>query len=105
MRKAVPNNNLYLKCFPGAKTSGMVDYIKPSMRNNPDLVLCHFGTNDLRSDLSPVQIANAIIDVASKLKSDSNEVVVSLIINRGDGFNRKARSVKRNILKLCQEKT
>ena len=83
----------------------MVDYIKPSMRNNPDLVLSHFGTNDLRSDLSPVQIANAIIDVASKLKSDSNEVVVSLIINRGDGFNRKARSVKRNILKLCQEKT
>ena len=104
LRKAVPNSNLFLKCFPGAKSSDMVDYVKPSMRNNPDLILCHFGTNDLRSEQSPVQIADAIIDVASKLKSDTNEVVVSSIINRGDGYNEKARSVNSYIVKLCQER-
>ena len=104
LRKAVPNSNLFLKCFPGAKSSDMVDYVKPSMRNNPDLILCHFGTNDLRSEQSPVQIADAIIDVASKLKSDTNEVVVSSIINCGDGYKEKARSVNSYIVKLCQER-
>ena len=51
-----------------------------------------------------MQIANAIIDEASKLKYDANKVVVSSIINRGDGYNEKARLVNSNIVKLCQER-
>ena len=41
---------LYVKSFSGATVSCMTDYVKPTMKFNPDAVLIHCGTNDLRSE-------------------------------------------------------
>ena len=38
---------VYVKSFSGAKVRCMKDYAKPSIRENPDHVILHIGTNDL----------------------------------------------------------
>ena len=45
----------------------MQDYVKPTLRDNPDQIIVHVGTNDLASNKRPEQIAESIIDVAPSL--------------------------------------
>ena len=103
MRKLIPKNNVHVKCFPGATTSDMADYIRPTMRREPDICLIHVGTNDLRSEMPSEKIADSIMDLATKMKSSENEIIVSSIISRGDRLNEKARLVNEHLMSLCIE--
>ena len=43
------NDQIYLKLFSGSNISDMHDYMKPTLKHSPDLVLLHIGTNELWS--------------------------------------------------------
>ena len=49
----------------------MQDYVRSTLRENPDHIIIHVGTNDLASNTSAEKVAESIIDLASTLKSDS----------------------------------
>ena len=57
----------------------MQDYLKPTIRENPNQVIVHVGTYDLASNKRTEQTAESIIDVAISLKSDTCDVLVSSI--------------------------
>ena len=50
----------------------MHDYKKPSMRDKPDNFITHFGTNDLKWEVSSKSIAESIVDLEISLKAKSN---------------------------------
>ena len=100
--KSCPNNKIFLKSFPGADISDMSHYVNPTIKRDPDIVVLHCGTNSLRDEDSAEKIASDIADLAAKMKSDENEVVVSSIICRGDNLNEKAEKVNSTLLSLCQ---
>ena len=58
-----------MKDFPGARVRCMQDYVRPTLRENPDHVIIHIGTNDLASNTQAEKAAESIIDLASTLKS------------------------------------
>ena len=89
---------VYVKSFSGATISCMQDYIKPTLKHNPDVILIHVGTNDLRSSKSAQDIANEIINLSTTIKSEENEVIISNIILRNDSLNNKGIQVN-SILK------
>ena len=68
--------NIFVKSFPGAKTSCMHDYVKPSLKLKSDLFILHCGTNDLKSEKSPEIIAKEILNLAAKTKQPDNEVMI-----------------------------
>ena len=82
----------------------MKDYLKPSLRENPDHFALHVGTNDLDSDRSPDPIAKPIVDVASTLRTDKQDVTISNIITRNDRFMAKANKVNKCLTELCFER-
>ena len=41
------NWKVYVKDFPGARARRMQDYVRPTLRENPDHIIIHIGTNDL----------------------------------------------------------
>ena len=55
----------------------MQDYVKPALRKNPDQIIVHVEINDLASNKRPAQNAESIIGVATSLKSDTCDVLVS----------------------------
>ena len=67
----------------------MHSYVQPSKVLNNDLVILHCGTNDLRTEKQPLEIANEIMDLASEMKTNINEVMVSGIVQRRDKLNGK----------------
>ena len=43
------NSRVFVKSFSGATTGDMGHYIKPTLERNPDHVILHVGTNDLKT--------------------------------------------------------
>ena len=44
------NGQEQVKVHPGATTDDIIDYIKPSIRQKPDILVVHSGTNDVTED-------------------------------------------------------
>ena len=63
-----PKGKSIIKSFPGATTACMGDYLRPSIKYNPDVVILHCGTNILRSNKDANVISNDIINLARQLK-------------------------------------
>ena len=58
----------------------MRDYIKPSMARKPDMTVLHTGTNDLKSNKAPSNIASEIMELAKSIKTNGIEAAVSSLI-------------------------
>ena len=68
----------------------MNSYVLPAKRPENELSVNHTGPNDLRSEKSAQEICNNIINLATSLKEDENDVIIFGIIGRNDYFNFKA---------------
>ena len=101
--KKLQNANVSVRHFSGAKVRCMKDYLKPSLRENPDHFVLHVGTNDLDSDRSPDLMAESIVDVVSSLKTDKHDVTISNIITWSDRFMAKPNEVNKCLTELCFE--
>ena len=61
----------------------MTDHVEPTVQDiNPDHIILHVDTNDLRTENTASQIEKATIDLAASLKNDDNTVTVSGIVQR-----------------------
>ena len=102
--KSLENCKTYVKSFSGAKIRDMQDYVKPTLRENPDQIIVHVGTNDLASNKRPEQIAESIIGVTTSLKSDICDVLVSSITVRNEEHLKKVAEVNIVLKELYKEK-
>ena len=90
MRQVLPNERIYMKSFPGAIIGCMKDYIiKPSLKYDPNNIIIHVGTNDLRSTKTPMEIAEEIGNMAHDVKTEKNNVTISGITPRNDDLHIK----------------
>ena len=94
-----------MKPFSGVTTNCcMSGYIRPSLKYNPDLIIIHCGSNDLRSQKSPNTIAEEIINLALRSKTETNDVVVSGLVARNDDLNLKGKQLNECLISKCEEK-
>ena len=97
------DSRVIVKSFPGATTNCMKDYVKPTQKHNPDVILIHCGTNDLRRNENNEEIAENIISLATDL-SDKSTVIVSGLIVRGDHLKKRITQVNTILQKKCCER-
>ena len=99
------SKNVIIRTFSGATINDMLDYIKPSLRLQPDHIIIHAGTNDLRSTE-----ANAIIENISKLCDEiynfcpKIDITTSQLITRTDSpdINGKVAHTNNLLHDLCE---
>ena len=94
---------MVVKHFSGSTTEDMKTYIQPPVKRDPDRVIIHVGTIDLRFSEDPKTIAKNIIDIAKNSTTSKNEILVSSIVPRRDNLNGKGRQVNNILQKLCVE--
>ena len=58
----------------------MKDHIKPSLIEKPDQIVLNVDSNDLDSYRQPDLHAKSIVDIASSIKNDKQDVTVSNIV-------------------------
>ena len=79
------NAKVKVKSFSGATIIDMKDHVKPGLRTNPDNVILHIGTNDIRSKEAPV-IVDQLVELCDQIKKSNPKTKVSIseIIKRDD---------------------
>lgn len=88
-----------VKSFSGATTNCMCSHIIPTKEQNPDVIILHCGTNDLRKTDSLDSIATNILEVAASVSTDTNRVIVSGLTQRNDQYWEKVDPLN-NLLKF-----
>ena len=94
--------SVIVKSFPGSKLYCMSHYAIPTVKSNPDRIIIHCGTNNLKMDESPEAIAEKTIELAKSVKSTTNEVVISSIIPRRDKLADKGSKVNGIVENFCK---
>ena len=70
-----------------------------------DIVLLHWGTNDLKKDLTPQKIVQNILKLAEEVSGGGKrDVLVSGIINIGDDYNAKVQKVNQFLSEIRTRK-
>ena len=95
------SNKVIVKSFSGATTEDMEDYIRPVLRKEPDKLILHVGTNDLKT-LEPTEIVNSIQSLAINIEENSPNTCVSIsaVLPRKESQPSKNISSINNSLKL-----
>ena len=95
-------NKVVVKHFSGARAKGMESYIIPTLEQNPKTIIIHNGTNDLKSDSSPEDVARDIINLTTFCKTQTNKVILSSIVPQYYKLNKKATQVNKCLKKECE---
>ena len=66
-------NKVVVKHFSGAKTKDMEFCIIPTLEQNPETIILNSGTNDLKRDSCPEEIARDIIKLITSCKTQTNQ--------------------------------
>ena len=82
----------------------MVGHVKPIIRDKPDHIIFHVGTNDIPSDKDAGDIAKSIVDLAMPTKSPTYDVSISNIITRKDKHQHKAQIVNDHLKEMYTNK-
>ena len=84
----------------------MTDFLRPTIRRQPDKLVIHVGTNDIRSS-TPQDIADEITEVAQQFKQESRntKIVISFLITRSDNleFTNKVKETNMALKLNCEE--
>ena len=75
----------------------MKDYLKHSLRENPNHFILHMVTNDLNSKRFPELFDKSIADLTASIKNENHDVSISNIIVRTE---KKHLLLKKNIQKF-----
>ena len=100
-------HRVVVKAFPGATTSDMEHHLKPALAKDPQRVIFHVGTNDLKTNLRPNhnQIADSIMNLARMTESESRaDVIISEVITRSDKTPEDhIRTVNKLLSRCCNQ--
>lgn len=93
-----------VKPFPGARVQDMRHYVKPTLDQNPDEIVLHCGTNDLK-EFEPKAIAEGLVDIARSVEaSSSTKVTISELVTRADpSLDAKVKATNKRLRKLCNQ--
>ena len=96
-------HRVVVRSISGATTNAMKDYLKPNLEPNPDEVVLHVGTNDLRTK-SPQEVADGIVDLGRQVEGSSDaRVVISALVSRRDKLNEKVSEVNKLLKRYCRQ--
>ena len=99
------NDQVQVKKHPGATTGDIIDYIKPTIRQKPDMVIINSGTNDLTKDVNTMSRVQKVVAAAKEIDTESKiKLGLSDITARSDINKEEDVVINNNRLeKYCKE--
>ena len=93
-------NRVFVKSFSGEKSKCRKSYIISTAELQPEVIILHCGTNDLRQTVTPEVIALKIVALETSVKAEKNVITISGIIARKDPYKDKVKDAIECLKKL-----
>ena len=61
-REISGSSSVKIRSHPGATTEDLIDYVRPTARKNPKMMVIHSGTNDLTCKVNTLQKIRKVIN-------------------------------------------
>ena len=91
------SSSVKTRSHPGATTKELIDYVRPTARKNPKMMVIHSGTNDITNKVNTLQKIRKVINAMKENDvNDEIEIVLSSAIHRDD------QDVKDEIMNLTK---
>ena len=93
-----------MRKYPGCTTDGLKDYIKPTVKKCPDVIIIHSGTNGITNGIDTVNNLSTIIN-RIKRRSPNSTIAITSIVTRKDrpNLDKKVSELNTNIKEFCKE--
>ena len=88
----------------GATTEDLIDYVRPTARKKPKMMVIHSGTNDITNKVNTLQkIRKVIHAIKENDVNDEIEIVLSSVIHRDDqDVEDEINELNKNLENLCK---
>ena len=99
-------NVIKMRPHRGATTIDICNYIKPELRQKPDIVIVHCGTNDIPNNINTVKkIKKLVKEIEENNLENILQVAISSIIKRYDqDYNEEIQSINDKLQRFCTSK-
>ena len=99
-------NTIKMRYHLGATTIDIWHYIKPELRQKPDVVIVHCATNDIPNDINTVKKTKKLVkEIEENNHENIPQVVISSIIKRYDqDYNEEIQSINNKLQRFCTSK-
>ena len=68
---------------------------------SPDYIILYHDTNDLKSNETPEEIADKILNVAASFKTNENHFFISSLVVKNEKLNKKCSVVNALLMAKC----
>ena len=104
VREVSRNNPMKVKSHPGATTDDFIDYVRPTIRKKPILIIIHTGTNDIQNNVNTLQKIRNVVSSIKEYSTDNNiKIALSSLIN-GSDHEDEINETNRKLENLCKDK-
>ena len=81
-RELSRNDSVKVKSHPGVTADDLIDYVRPTVRKKPNLIIIHSGANDIQNNVNTVQkIRKAISSIKEYNTNENIKIALSSIIH------------------------
>ena len=83
--KRMSSNSMSVKVrnHPGATSLDVIDHLRPTIRQNPDVIVIHAGTNDITKNINYLKNVKLMVKEIRQ-KSEKTQIVFSTLFRRFD---------------------
>ena len=96
--------NVNVKGYPGLTSDDMMDFINPTIRQKPDAIIIHVGTNEVNNDIDTLRNMETMVASIKKKSSHTKIMISSLLIRQDKRKNgEKVKTLNKGLKKFCEE--
>ena len=79
------SSSVKIRNHPGASTEDLIDYVRPTVRKNPKMMVVRSGTDDITNKVNTLEKIRKVINAIKQNEAnDEIEIVLSSVIHQDD---------------------
>ena len=82
-REVSRDDSVKIRCHSGATTDDIIDYVRPTARKKPDIIIIHTGINSIQNKVNTLQKVRKVITTIKEIDVNKEiQIVFSSVIQR-----------------------
>ena len=105
-REVYIDTSVKIRCHPGATTDDIIDYVGPTARKKPDMIIIYTGTNHIQNKVNTLQKIRKVITTIKEIDVNNEiQIAFSSVIHHDDqDFEKEIKEINRKLKNLCKGK-